>query len=109
VAARRAGVLSWALSPVFFAAAALVTTFAPVPALGWTPAVVAEAGLAGDDLWSTEPQRGLAFGVLLLRAAGLLSPPSWKGRLAVKNREVSRPRPTRRVPGEAPGSEPVRA
>jgi hypothetical protein len=64
VAARRAGVLSWALSPVFFAAAALVTTFAPVPALGWTPAVVAEAGLAGDDLWSTEPQRGLAFGVL---------------------------------------------
>jgi hypothetical protein len=27
----------------------------------------------------------------------------------VKNREVSRPRPTRRVPGEAPGSEPVRA
>src|SRR5262245_5728127 len=61
VETRRAGVLSWVFSPIFYVRAALLTTFVPVPALGMTADVAADAGLvASDGLWSAKPERGLA-------------------------------------------------
>jgi hypothetical protein len=61
---RRAGIASGVLSLLFYVSALLLTTYVPFPALGLTPAVKAEAGLVGGALWDTDPQRGLAAGIL---------------------------------------------
>lgn len=61
---RRAGVISWVLSPLFYVGAILATTYVPLPPLGLTPQVRIDAGLVGTSLWDTDPQRGLAAGML---------------------------------------------
>jgi len=65
VATRREGMQSWVASPAFYLVSALLTSFMPVPALGISAEVVADAGLvARSGLWAAKPERGLACAIL---------------------------------------------
>jgi hypothetical protein len=63
--------------------AALLTTFAPLPGLGITPAAIAADHLSPKDgLWGTAPQRGLAFGVPYFGLQAAFRRRNWGERLA---------------------------
>ena len=82
-ASRRVGVISWVVTPLFYVFAALFTTYAPLPGLGITPAVIAAAHLSPKDgLWGAAPQRGLAFGVLYFGLQAAFRRWNWGERLA---------------------------
>jgi hypothetical protein len=54
----------WALSCGAYLGGVFLTLFLPVPRLGLTSAVVAEAGLTGSGHWIDHPQTVVAFGVI---------------------------------------------
>lgn len=53
----------WAIGAMAYLAGTFATVFLPVPRLGLTPAIVAEAALPGSGLWVSKPHTVIAFGV----------------------------------------------
>ncbi|AWV07492.1 hypothetical protein [Marilutibacter maris] len=53
----------WAVGVMAYLAGAFATVFLPIPRLGMTPSIVAEAALPGGGLWVSKPQTVIAFGV----------------------------------------------
>ncbi len=53
---------SWAATAMAYLGAVTLTTFLPVPALGLTPTLIAEANIPMSGLWVEQPQRLLAAG-----------------------------------------------
>ncbi len=61
-ARRRRMQSDWAIGAMAYLAGVFLTVFVPVPRLGMSGAIVAEAGLPGGGLWVSQPQTVIAFG-----------------------------------------------
>ena len=62
---------SWAASAAFYLGFVFLTTLAPLPSFGITPAVVSAEHLPGSGLWISQPHRVIAFGFLYFLAQGI--------------------------------------
>ncbi len=63
---------SWAAGALCYLGGAFLTTLAPLPRLGLSPAFVASLQLSGGGLWIDEPWRVVAFGALYFASLGML-------------------------------------
>jgi len=64
-------IVLWAIGAALYLLGAVITSAAPIPALGITPAVIAAQGFHVSGLWVDEPWRPLAFGVFYFAAFGV--------------------------------------